>query len=108
VDYQSLLTIGLFSLVIWFWVDSTRAKEAAVRYCKHQCDKEGGQLLDQTVQLSKLRLQRNRRGVMQFRREYSFDYSYQGDDRLSGYVVMLGLSVQLIHMDRIEQNDEAH
>ena len=69
-------------------------------FCKRACEKEGGQLLDQTVQLRKLGFQRNQRGRLQFRREFSFDYSYQGVDRMTGHIVMLGYSVQLLHIDR--------
>jgi len=105
MDGSTLLVVLGAAGVVWFWFDSMSAKEQAVVFCKRACEKEGGQLLDQTVQLRKLGVQRNQRGTVQFRREFTFDYSYQGVDRLTGYIVMLGRNVQLLHIDRPSRPD---
>jgi len=96
---KDFLILGLiFALGAWFWFDSMRAHEVAVRYCKKMCEKEGWIYLDQAVVLKKLWPKRNGRGRIQWRREYAFDYSTIGGDRQVGLVVMLGASVQQLNM----------
>ena len=77
----------------WFWVDTLRAREAAIKYSARECDRYAYQLLDQSVGLRKIRLQRNSRGQVQLRREYTLFYSNVGDDRHSAHIVMLGMHV---------------
>ncbi|MCF6218711.1 MAG: DUF3301 domain-containing protein [Gammaproteobacteria bacterium] len=98
MDKEFLIFMVLVGLAVWFWLDSMRAHEAAVKYCKKACEKEGWNYLDQAVVLKKIWPRRNLRGRIQLRREYAFDYSTGGGDRQEGLVVMLGPTVQQLTM----------
>ena len=97
-EKEFLIILLLLGLGAWFWADSMRAREVAVRYCKQKCEKEGWEFLDQTVEMKKMWPRRNGRGRLQWRREYAFDYSTNGADRIEGTVVMLGSSVLQLTM----------
>lgn len=97
-EKEFLIILLLLGIAGWFWADSMRAREVAVRYCKQMCDKEGWEFLDQTVVMQKMWIRRNGRGRLQWRRVYAFDYSTNGGDRLVGTVVMLGSTVLQLNM----------
>jgi len=84
--------IILFILValIYYWIDTIFAKEIAVQHGKERCKELGVTFLDATVEITKTRLRRNPRGTVQFRREYSFEFSSDGIRRYSGEIIMLG------------------
>ena len=84
--------IILFILValIFYWIDTIFAKEIAVKHGKDRCKELGVTFLDATVEITKTRLRRNPRGTIQFRREYSFEFSSDGVRRYSGEIIMLG------------------
>jgi len=93
-----LLLAGLAALA-WFWWDSLQKRELAVRAARAVCERAGVQFLDDSVALSKMKLQRDSNQRARVYREFSFDYSSVGDDRQAGRVYLLGeivLSADLI------------
>jgi len=84
--------IILFSLiaVIYYWIDTIRAKEIAVIHGKNACKDAGVTFLDQTVEIKKVRLKRNPRGTVVFYREYKFEFSSDGIRRVDAEIIMLG------------------
>ncbi|MEX0901025.1 MAG: DUF3301 domain-containing protein [Gammaproteobacteria bacterium] len=84
--------------LVWFWVDSMRARERAVALCANLCRTHGVQLLDQTVALSNLGFARNPRGRLQLRRRYRFEFTRSGAARDSGTIVMLGSRMETAEM----------
>jgi len=92
--------IILFILValIFYWIDTIFAKEIAVKHGKDRCKELGVTFLDATVEITKTRLRRNPRGTVQFRREYSFEFSSDGIRRYSGEIVMLGKVLKELNM----------
>lgn len=82
----------LILAVLWFWLDSARSREAAVRVCAAACRERNIQFLDQTVGLRRIGIGWSNRGL-RLRRTYRFDYSEEGVERHSGHVVMLGSQV---------------
>jgi hypothetical protein len=74
----------------WFWLDTIKARDAAVAASRRACESEGLQFLDDTVSLTRLRPERDDAGVLRVRRVYGFEYSDTGNDRHPGSVVMLG------------------
>ncbi len=86
------------AILVWFWLDSLRAREQAVAACAAVCGERGLQFLDQTVALSHLGLKRNARGRLQLFRAYAFDYSTDGTDRWPGRAVLLGAVVMSVEM----------
>lgn len=87
---ENLFLVGIPALIVLFWFSSMRARERAITISRLTCKNYGAQLLDQTVSLKKIRIERNSRGRMQFKRLYSFEYSYDGEGRILGQVTMRG------------------
>lgn len=74
---------------IWIWMDALGARERAVRYGRDLCREAGVQLLDQTVSLTRLRIQRVD-GLPTLVRRYGFDVSMDGSDRHRGHLDLRG------------------
>ncbi len=89
-DFIPLL---LILAAFWFWLDSARSREAAVRACAAACRERDIQFLDQTVGLRRLGISWTYNGL-RLRRTYGFDYSEEGRERHRGHVVMLGSRVE--------------
>ena len=98
MDLLELLGLLLLVATGWLWLDSLKAREAAVAAAKAACVSEDLLLLDDTVAIARLRLVRDGDGVMRIQRTYSFEYSDTGNDRHSGSVVMLGSRVLVINI----------
>ena len=90
MDFSSLLLLLLFGLLIWFWLDSIRARELGVDAAREACADEGLQFLDDTVVGQALTLARDDAGRLRLRRVYAFEYSDTGDNRRAGSVTLLG------------------
>ena len=96
-------TLELFGLLVlcaisWLWYDSLRARDAGIQAVRRACDAESLQLLDETVAIAGLKLQRNEDGQLALRRVYEFEYSDTGDNRRRGSVVMLGQRVLVLNV----------
>ncbi len=91
-----LLLIAALGLIGWFWFDSLRAREHALKICAQACDKINAQLLDDTVALRRLGVARDKRGHAVWRRTYNFEYSLDGAERLRGSVTMRGRAVEIV------------
>lgn len=95
-----LATGGLLVLG-WLWWDGLKKRELAVKAARRVCDQAGVQLLDETVSMKLMRLRRDARQQIHLYREYGFEYSDTGDNRLPGRVYLLGdrvLDVNLVIM----------
>jgi uncharacterized protein DUF3301 len=95
-----LITILVFALAIWVWLDSMRAREIATTACARTCQHLGVQFLDDTVVLYRLRLRRDALGRMQIYRVYRFEFTENGDSRHSGMASMLGTRLEELHLER--------
>ena len=87
---DSVLFIIVLVVVALYWHNSMQSKTYAVQYARRGCEKEGAQLLDQTVQRIRLSWSRDRNDQWRLWREYRFDYSIDGVNRLEGRLVILG------------------
>lgn len=85
-------------LGVWFWLDSLKAREIAVRAAQAGCAEEGLQFLDETVATRSLRPTRDGEGRLRLRRIYGFEYSDTGDNRRQGSVAMLGHEVEWLNI----------
>ena len=94
-----LITLVIMAALIWFWVDSMRTHEVALKRCAAMCREMDVQLLDQTVRIARLRLGRDRRGRIQLRRFYVYDFSTDGQDRWFGIAILLGQHIEYIRME---------
>lgn len=98
MPYIEIASIFLIVAVAWLWLDSLKAREAAVRAAREVCAVEGLQFLDDTVAIAGLKLARDDDGNLTLQRAYHFEYSDTGDNRLKGSVVMRGHRVALLNV----------
>ncbi len=73
-----------------FWSAGRAAAESAEALGRQACQKAGVQLLDQTVQATRIRLCRHETGWLGWERTFRFDYSITGHDRHVGRLVLRG------------------
>lgn len=93
-----LLGAGMLALVAWLWLDSLRARDAAIAAARAACASEGLMLLDDTVAIAGMRLARGGDGRLHIQRAYAFEYSDSGNNRIAGSIVLLGRSVILLNV----------
>lgn len=96
---RDLVLIAFIALGMWAWWSAARGRETAVAFARSACRRCQVQLLDETVSLCKIRLQRNTRGHMGLARWYSFEFSTNGHDRRAGVVGVLGAKLTDMHLD---------
>ena len=73
-----------------FWIDTLRAREAALVAGRAACDRYGLLLLDDTVAVTKMRFARNADGHLRLARTYGFEFSDTGDNRRHGAISLVG------------------
>jgi Protein of unknown function (DUF3301). len=93
------LVLLLFVATGWFWYDSMRARELALRIGHAVCARDELQLLDDTVQCIKLRLARNETGRVRLQRTYRFEFSDTGLNRRDGSIVLRGTDIESLYME---------
>ena len=93
MDLLAAFGIGLSALIVWLWVDSLKAREAAIRAAKLACATESLLLLDDTVAIRHIRFGRDQEGRLRLRRVYFFEYSDTGENRNDGSIALLGSEV---------------
>jgi hypothetical protein len=82
--YDALLPFIFVLTAIYIWQVALRARENA-RHLGHQlCAQANVQLLDQTVSLQRLGVERGSDGRLRWRRRYRFEVSTDGSDRHPG------------------------
>jgi len=84
---------------LYFWIDSLRARERALAAGRAACERNGLQLLDETVVGAGLRLGRNDAGGLRIRRVFVFEFSDNGNNRRRGSIVVLGADVQDLYIE---------
>lgn len=87
--WEAFALLVLFAAT-FYWVDTLRAREAALAAGRTACERYGLLLLDDTVMVSKTRLARDAAGRMRFARTYSFEFSDTGNNRRRGAICLLG------------------
>jgi hypothetical protein len=95
--YETIFILLMAGLV-WFWLDSLKAREIGVRAAQAACEEEGLQFLDETVVGRLLRPARDDDGRLRLRRVFQFEYSDTGDNRRSGSVTLLGHQIEYLHV----------
>ena len=103
---SNLLLIILMVAAIAYWLNAIRCKEIAREAGKRACVKYDVTFLDDTVVIEKLRLRRNPQGQMAFYREYSFEFTSDGDTRYKARLSMLGERVKDIDMGVYRSMDD--
>lgn len=100
-DLATLLLLLVLLAIVGIWLVLSRARDRAIQEARRHCQQHGLQLLDETVGLSGLRLQRfHGRRVLE--RRYSFEVSIDGDDREAGHLWMIGNMLTALVLPTIE------
>ncbi len=99
MDLLDLLGLMLLVAAGWLWLDSLKAREAAVAAAKAACNSEALLFLDDTVAIQRFKMARDDEGVLRIRRVYGFEYSDTGNDRSAASIVMLGSRVLVINLN---------
>jgi hypothetical protein len=84
---------------IMYWWDTSAAKDRARVLAKQQCQQQDLQLLDDTVALKKTRLRRNVSGHIVLLRQFSFEFSSDGEQRSQGELHLLGKQLTHVHLE---------
>lgn len=91
-----LFALTGFAAVYVLWQYQQRARVRATAYVRQQCQQQGLQLLDDTLMLASMGLQRR---PLRVRRRYDFEFSSTGDSRYQGHVVLCGLRISALYLD---------
>jgi hypothetical protein len=82
--FDAFLPFIFVLLAIYFWQVALRARENARQLGHELCAQANVQLLDQTVSLQRLGIERGADGRLHWRRRYRFEVSTNGADRHQG------------------------
>jgi len=93
------LAIALIVAGGFFWSDSLRARERALAAGRAACERNGLQLLDETVSGASTRLARDAEGRMKLRRVFVFEFSDTGNNRRRGSITLIGADVQDVYTE---------
>lgn len=95
---SNVLILLLLGAVVFFWVDSVRAKEVATTKAKELCSRYQVQFLDDSAALARLRLGRTSAGL-RFQRSFNFGYYRDDLGRRQGNLTLLGMRVHSYQID---------
>ena len=92
--------LALLAFVVYavYFLNALRVRELALQAARDACVREAVQLLDETVSIRRLSLSRDGEGRWRVWRQYRFEYSFDGFERESGHVIMLGYRLQALVM----------
>lgn len=88
--------IGILLLGL-LWLDGARAREIATRIARSRCELQQVQFLDGTVSLKRIGFSWGV-GGMRLRRRFHFEYSLQGVERRTAYLVLVGTRMERIDL----------
>jgi hypothetical protein len=79
-----------FVATLAYWLNATRSHELARAAGKRACQEAQVQLLDDTVEVVRVRVRRDAGGRLAFCRIYRFEFTADGDQRHRGQVTIHG------------------
>ena len=90
-----ILVLGAGAIYLF---QGMRITELALQSARRSCERDGVQLLDQSVSVQRMSLSRDASGTWRVWRQYRFEYSRDGMERERGHVIMLGNRLQALVM----------
>ena len=96
--FEIIFFLGI-ALLGWYWTDALRCKEIARAAGRRACEQVEAQFLDDTVEITSMRLRRTSQGRIALYREYRFEFTHNRDYRLRGEIAMLGRHVQRLVLE---------
>jgi hypothetical protein len=97
MSFLELLSLLLLLGFGWFWLDSIRAREIAIKAARETCAADEVQFLDETVTGQRVRFIRDEEGQLRLGRIYRFEFSDTGNNRRVGTIMLIGHRVELIN-----------
>lgn len=98
MSWEIVLLVGL-GVLAWYWYAGMQVREQAIAVGRRSCAEAELQFLDESVALSRTRFARNSSGQLVFQRDYRFEFSDTGNNRLPGMIRMLGERVEWVSLD---------
>ncbi|OZA30181.1 MAG: hypothetical protein B7X93_04150 [Hydrogenophilales bacterium 17-61-9] len=98
MSWEIILLAGLGALA-WYWYAGMQVREQAIAVGRRSCAEAELQFLDDSVALSRTRFARNSSGQLVFQRDYRFEFSDTGNNRLPGVIRMQGERVEWVSLD---------
>jgi hypothetical protein len=98
LDLGEVVLILLMGAYAVYLFQALRIRELALQTARRSCDREGVQLLDQSVSMQRMSLSRDAIGNWRVWRQYRFEYTVDGQERERGHVIMLGDRLQALVM----------
>lgn len=96
---QELLGILALAAAGWYGWDTVRAKHIACRAGREACNRADVQFLDETVARRRLWFCRDTDGHLRLCRLYAFEFTYAGDRRYRGSVLLQGSNVSAVELE---------
>lgn len=96
--FGNALLLGLGAAIVGFWWTGSRAKELAIAHARSLCERESVQLLDYTVELTKIRMSQSVSGSKCLRRDYKFEFTAEGNHRDQGSVTLNGHALANVYL----------
>ena len=104
IDLQDVTILLLFGFAAFWWWRAHAVKEIALQATREHCRNFDVQLLDESVVMRGLWLQRDAQGSLRVRRSYLFEFTTTGERRYHGGTVMLGQRVETIQLEPHQLN----
>lgn len=99
LDINAILWLMLLAVVVFYWMNALRVKDAAFSAAQKHCEMMEVQFLDQSVYLKRIWFKRNEQGQLCLWRDFYFEFTVNGDDRYFGRVTMLGRKITTVQLD---------
>ncbi len=94
----SIILLFILGITAWFWFDTQRSQEMALRVCKRACRQVNLLLLDDTIAVVRIRVKRNIRGRLNVQRTYQFEFSDGTNQRHKGSIILCGIFVEMLEI----------
>ncbi|MCZ6828144.1 MAG: DUF3301 domain-containing protein [Gammaproteobacteria bacterium] len=98
LDLGEVVLILVLAAYAAYLFQALRVRELALQAARRSCEREGVQLLDQSVSIQRLSVSRDAGGKWRVWRQYRFEYTVDGQERERGNVIMLGNRLQALVM----------
>jgi hypothetical protein len=92
----NLLVVLTLCLLAFYWWHSGDFKMLAMGFATRHCEQFNLQLLDQSMVIKGLWLEKNASGSLSVRRRYQFEFSSTGEQRYLGLLTMFGSKLKSI------------
>jgi hypothetical protein len=98
-----VLLVVCLGLLVMYALSAIRIRELALQAALSASQRDDFQLLDQSVHIRRMSLSRDTTGRWHVWRQYRFDYSYDGEERRRGFVIMLGRQLEAVAVPERER-----